>query len=150
MEAVTGQKKQPVGGEDSYSLTPVFRGKESSGRETLISHSIGGSFAIRQCPWKLCLSAGSGGWSAPREAEAKKKGLPPMQLFNLAEDPAEEKNLVKDKPEKVKDLLLLLKEQVENGRCTPGKPLKNDRDVRFLPAGVKMPVGHIDSGTNVR
>ena len=139
LQAVTKQEKQPLGGEDGYSLLPVFHGQENSGRETLVSHSIGGSFAVRQGAWKLCLSAGSGGWSAPREAEAKKMGLPPMQLFNLVEDPAEKQNLVNDEPKKVNQLLLLLREQVQNGRCTPGEPLKNDREIQFLPAGVQMP-----------
>ena len=62
-----------------------------------------------------------------------------MQLYNLAEDPAEKTNLVKDEPEKVKTLLLLLDEQVRRGRCTPGEKVSNDRDVKFLPAGVTMP-----------
>ena len=139
LEAVAGQKKQALGGEDGFSLLPVFQGEATSGRETLISHSIGGSFAIREGDWKLCLAAGSGGWSAPRESEAKKKGLPPMQLFNLADDPAEKKNLLAEEPEKVTALLRLLDEQVRNGRCTPGEKVKNDRDVKFLPAGVTMP-----------
>jgi arylsulfatase A len=139
LEALTEQEKQPVGGEDGYSLLPVFQGAATSGRDTLISHSIGGSFAIRQGPWKLCLCGGSGGWSAPREGDAKKQGLPPMQLYNLADDPAEMKNLVDDEPDKVKALLLLLDEQVRSGRATPGEPLKNDREVTFLPAGVTLP-----------
>ncbi|QDT99291.1 sulfatase family protein [Gimesia aquarii] len=139
LAAITGQKKQARGGEDGFNLTPVFEGKSTSGRDTLISHSIGGSFAIRQGEWKLCLCRGSGGWSAPREGEAKKKGLPPMQLFNLATDPAETRNLIDDEPEKVKALLVLLEEQIRNGRCTSGPQLQNDRDVQFLPAGVKLP-----------
>ncbi len=139
LEAISGQQRQAVGGEDSFSLLPVFRGAESSARDTLISHSIGGSFAIRQGSWKLCLCAGSGGWSAPRESEAKKKGLPPMQLYNLADDPAETRNLVKSHPERVAALLRLLDQQVRAGRCTPGDPLTNDRDVQFLPAGVTLP-----------
>ena len=36
-------------------------------------------------------------------------------------------------------LLLLLQEQVQNGRCTPGEQVKNDREVEFLPAGVSLP-----------
>jgi len=139
LEAVAGQEKQTVGGEDGYSLLPVLKGEPTSGRDSLISHSIGGSFAIRQGEWKLCLASGSGGWSAPKEDAAKKQGLPPMQLYNLADDPAEEKNLVNEQPEKVKTLLLLLEKQVRMGRCTPGEKLKNDRDVKFLPHGVKMP-----------
>jgi len=139
LEAITGQTRQKLGGEDGYSLLPVFSGAEASDRDTLVSHSIDGSFAIRKGGWKLCLSAGSGGWSAPREALAKKKGLPPMQLFNLATDPAEKQNLVKEEPAKVAELLRLLDEQVKNGRCTPGEKVSNDRQVRFLPPGVKMP-----------
>jgi arylsulfatase A len=139
LEDITGQERKPLGGEDGFSLVPVFEGKETSGRETLISHSIGGSFAIRQGPWKLCLSGGSGGWSDPREPEAKKKGLPPMQLFHLDDDPAEQKNLVAEKPEKVNELLRLLDKEVKNGRCTPGEAVENDRDVELLPAGVSVP-----------
>ena len=139
LEALTDQEKQSTGGEDSYSLLPVFKGESTSGRDTLISHSIGGSFAIRQGPWKLCLCAGSGGWSSPREPIAKKNGLPPMQLYNLTDDPAESKNLVDQEPAKVSHLLRILEQQVRNGRCTPGEQLKNDRDVTFLPDGVKMP-----------
>ncbi|MFK7818855.1 MAG: arylsulfatase, partial [Planctomycetaceae bacterium] len=64
---ITDQPIEDVGGEDSFSLVPVFNGEPSTGRKTLISHSIGGFFSIRQGDWKLCLSGGSGGWSAPRE-----------------------------------------------------------------------------------
>jgi arylsulfatase A len=142
LEEMTGRQKQTLGGEDGYSLLPVFRGEPTSGRDTLISHSISGSFAIRQGAWKLCLCAGSGGWSDPREPAARKQGLPPMQLFNLVNDPGEKTNLIDDEPEKVQALLKLLAEQVRNGRCTPGEKVHNDRDVTFLPRGVSMPAGN--------
>ena len=98
----TIEPKEDNGGEDSFSLVPAFEGKGMTERKTLISHSIGGSFSIRQGDWKLCLSAGSGGWSAPREPDAKKKGLPPVQLFNLGLDKAEQKNLVDENPGKAR------------------------------------------------
>ncbi|QDV21790.1 sulfatase family protein [Aureliella helgolandensis] len=139
LEALTEQPRQDLGGEDGFSLLPVFEGQESSGREALISHSIDGSFAIRQGPWKLCLAAGSGGWSAPREPLAKKQGLPPMQLFNLDDDPAEEENLVESKPQVAAELLVLLDQQVQSGRCTPGQQVANDRKIAFLPEGVTLP-----------
>ena len=124
------------GGEDGRSLGPVFCGGESTGRETLVSHSVDGSFAIRQGRWKLCLCGGSGGWSAPREPEAKKRGLPPVQLYDLEADPAETRNLEADHPEIVADLIARLATEVSRGRSTPGPKLANDREVTFLPPGV--------------
>lgn len=133
LEEITQQPRKERGGEDGYSLVSVFAGADSSGRDALISHSIGGSFAIRQGSWKLCLCAGSGGWSDPREPAAKKQGLPSMQLFDLATDKSERKNLADKHPDKVKTLLQLLDDQVSRGRCTPGEAVSNDRNVTFLP-----------------
>jgi arylsulfatase A len=137
LEEITGQKKRSDAGEDSFSLLPAFAGKTSTERTTLISHSIDGSFAIRQGNWKLCLSAGSAGWSAPREADAKKQGLPPMQLYNLKADKAEQNNLFNQKKGKVNELLELLEKEVSSGRCTPGESVPNDRMVTYLPKGYK-------------
>jgi arylsulfatase A len=137
LEEITGQKKRSDAGEDSFSLLPAFAGKTSTERTTLISHSIDGSFAIRQGDWKLCLSAGSAGWSAPREADAKKRGLPPMQLYNLKVDKAEQNNLFNQKKGKVNELLDLLEKEVSSGRCTSGESVPNDRMVTYLPKGYK-------------
>ena len=139
LEEITAQPRKALGGEDGFSWLPVFDGAESSGRQSLVSHSIGGSFAIREGPWKLCLSGGSGGWSAPREKVAREQGLPPMQLFNLDADPGERSNMVADEPERVAALLRLLDEQVRSGRCTPGEAVSNDREIEFLPEGVEVP-----------
>ncbi|MEM7478962.1 MAG: sulfatase-like hydrolase/transferase, partial [Planctomycetota bacterium] len=136
---ITGQAAEPQAGEDSFSLLPAFEGDGSTGRETLISHSIGGSFSIREGDWKLCLSSGSGGWSAPREAEARKQNLPAMQLYNLKEDRGERNNLVDENPKQVAALLTLLDKHVKAGRCTPGESVPNDREITFLPKGVELP-----------
>lgn len=140
LEAITEQPRQTVGGEDGFSLLPVFAGEEVSERDTLVSHSIDGSFAIRKGPWKLCLSAGSGGWSEPRENVAKKQDLPPIQLFNLDDDPSERNNLASENRAQVETLIELLEQQVENGRCTPGDAVANDRAVTFLPPSVSLPL----------
>ena len=141
LEDVTGERGRSAGGEDGFSWLPVFGGAPTSGRRALISHSVSGHFAIREGDWKLCLSGGSGGWSAPRENVAKKQGLPPLQLFNLAADPAEQKNLAAEEPERVARLLRSLDRIVGAGRSTEGPALTNDREVSFLPEGVALPTG---------
>ena len=133
---ITGQPTEDLGGEDSFSLVPAFTGEKPQ-RASLVSHSIGGWFAIRRGDWKLCLSGGSGGWSSPNEKAAKKQGLPPMQLFNLKDDRGERKNLIDGNPEKLEELKQLLEDEVTNGRSTPGNPVSNDREVQWLPAKTK-------------
>ena len=133
LEEISGQKNKTKGGEDGFSIVPLLNGDQANDRKSIISHSIGGSFAIREGNWKLCLSRGSGGWSAPRESEAKRRELPNMQLFNLKDDPGEKNNLVRSNPAKVTSLLDLLRSQVDRGRSTPGPQLSNDRKVQFLP-----------------
>ncbi len=130
---VVGVERGGSGGEDGFSWTPLFSGAGATGRETLVCHSVSGHFAIRKGPWKLCLSAGSGGWSAPREPAAKEQGLPTMQLYHLGEDPGEMENRLDAEPERVAELLGLLAAEVRAGRATPGEPLDNDREVRYLP-----------------
>ncbi|MGB7326790.1 MAG: arylsulfatase, partial [Rubripirellula sp.] len=133
LQEITEQPRQATGGEDGFSLVKVFDGADSSGRDVLISHSIGGLFSIRKENWKLCLCAGSGGWSDPREPVAKQQGLPEMQLFDLSKDRSEQSNLIAEHPEKADELLKILKDQVDAGRCTPGESTSNDREVTFLP-----------------
>ncbi len=140
LEEITQQPGQTLGGEDGFSLMPVFKGQENSGRNSIVSHSIDGSFAVRQGAWKLCLAAGSGGWSAPREADAKKQGMLPMQLFNLNDDPSESTNLAVNNPAQVNRLLTLLATHIAEGRSTPGPAVANDREISFLPSGVTLPI----------
>jgi len=141
LAAITGQPAaaDQAGGEDGWSLLPVFEGGGETGRETLISHSADGSFAIRRGCWKLCLCGGSGGWSPPKEAHAKRQGLPPVQLYDLEADPAETTNLEAEHPEIVADLIARLSDEVRRGRSTPGPDLANDREVSFLPVGFEQP-----------
>ena len=89
-------------------------------------HSLHGRFAIRQGPWKLELCPGSGGWGKPSDAEAKHQGLPDVQLYDLATDPGETKNLHATHPEVVAKLTRLLEDYLACGRSTPGANQSND------------------------
>lgn len=111
----------PAGaGEDSVNILPDLLGTATNPlREATVHHSINGSFAIRQGPWKLALCADSGGWSAPKPGSAEAKGLPPVQLFNLEDDPKEQHNLQAERPEMVERLKRLLERYVADGRSVP-------------------------------
>ena len=113
-------------GEDSVSMLPALLGTATAPlREAVVHHSIEGRFAIRQGPWKLELCAGSGGWSAPREAGARKQGLPRMQLYDMTQDISERHNQQADQPEVIAHLTKLLEQYVAEGRSTPGAPQPN-------------------------
>lgn len=139
---LVGYNLLPTEGEDSYSLLPLFEQSalDKPFREATVHHSINGSFAIRKGDWKLIMCPGSGGWSYPRPGrnQAVLDSLPPIQLYNLANDPGEENNLQAANKEKVEELKSLLITYIENGRSTPGAPQKNDaidgewKQVEFL------------------
>lgn len=112
--------------EDSFSFLGNLTGTGKSARESIVHHTITGAFAIRRGPWKLALCPGSGGWSDPRDPEARKKGLPETQLYRIADgDIAEEKNLHAQNPEVVVELTRLLEKLVADGRSTPGEIQRN-------------------------
>ena len=92
----------------------------------MVHHSINGSFAIRQGKWKLEFCPGSGGWSEPRPAQARKLKLPRVQLYNLQEDIDERWNLEAKYPEIVARLTALMEKQIAQGRSTPGTPQTNE------------------------
>ncbi len=122
-----GAKLPPNAGEDSVSILPALRGTDRAPlREAVIHHSIHGMFSVRQGPWKLEFCPGSGGWAAPGDAEARQKGLPELQLYHLANDIAEAKNVHAENPAVVASLRNLLDRYIADGRSTPGPKQTND------------------------
>jgi len=123
---ILGVKIPDNAAEDSVSILPALTQEKLATpiHEAIVNHSNNGSFAIRQGPWKLCLTPDSGGWSNPRPAHAP-AGSPPFQLYNLDQDPAEKTNLYAAHPEIVQRLGKLLIKYIRDGRSTPGPPQKN-------------------------
>lgn len=123
---ITGANLPDNAAEDSFSFLPALLGESGKAmRQSIIHHSINGSFAIREGDWKLELCAGSGGWSDPRPGSPGEKELPDTQLYNLVSDIAEKNNLQADKPEIVARMTAQLEQIVSTGRSTPGAPQKN-------------------------
>lgn len=153
---ILGYKIPDTAAEDSVSFLPALKGKNEPIREAIVHHSINGSFSIRQANWKLELCPDSGGWSDPRPgqvASAKGKGkgkakanakgngnasavppppadgvYPPVQLYDLSKDIAEQTNVQAAHPDIVERLSKLLEKYVADGRSTPGAPQKNTVD----------------------
>lgn len=126
---IVGDTLPDDAGEDSVSLVPLFKDASKPIRDHVVHHSITGKFAVRNERWKLVLCPGSGGWSLPIDRDAAKEGLPLVQLYDMQNDPGETTNLHKQEPERVKEMLSLLKKLVADGRSTPGAPQDNDVSV---------------------
>jgi arylsulfatase A len=140
---------------DSISFAKLLRNPEATGtRQNLIMQSVV-PFVVRDGDWKLCLCPGSGmpadleagagnvpspeeAWRSvldqfsgkPKESELLK--APFVQLFNLASDPHEDHNLAADHPDRVRQMVAILKKQIANGRSTPGPKLKNDTTIKMV------------------
>jgi arylsulfatase A len=109
----------PQKAEDSHSLVAGWKQdapQAYAARQQLVSHSIQGHFALRDGDWKLLLHPGSGGWSNKKitlQSVVSKDPLELVQLYNLAEDPAEQRNLAKAQPDKVRGLLTQLAQTLQ-------------------------------------
>jgi len=133
---ILGVRLPDEAGEDSFSFLPVLEGRGPSSRDSVVHHSISGAFAIRRGPWKLALSPGSGGWSAPRDPEARQQGLPETQLYRIGgDDLAERENLAARHPEIVAELEQTLQRLVDQGRSSPGRPQAN-----AVPVVLRKPI----------
>ena len=121
--AICGARLPAGAGEDSGNILPILLGKKipTPIHEAVVHHSSDGTFAIRQGPWKLEMALGSHGFSNPINV-VPKPGEAKGQLYNLAEDPAETKNLWLQRPEIVTRLTDLLEKYKREGRSQPENP----------------------------
>ena len=91
--AVVGAELGANEAEDSFGLLPLLKGGVAPVREHAVSQSSGGLISVRKGSWKLIFGPGSGGWGKGRDDL-------PAQLYNLADDLGETKNLYAARPEK--------------------------------------------------
>jgi arylsulfatase A-like enzyme len=117
---VSGQVLARDSAEDSFSLIPAMTGSRpvTAVRDAVVMHSSQGLFAIRRGPWKLALGRGSGGFTKPVSIDVG-PGEPAGELYNLAEDPGETRNLWTDKQDVVQSLTALLEKYRRDGRSRP-------------------------------
>jgi arylsulfatase A len=118
--AIVDQELPSGAGEDSYDMLPALLRRDEAGdadtiRPDIIHHSCFGAFSIRRGDYKLILDTkGSGGWPPPRD-ENPVPGSP-GQLYNIKDDPYEERDLWEERPAIVAELTDLLETYRQNGR----------------------------------
>jgi arylsulfatase A-like enzyme len=96
-------------GPDSLNLLPaLLGGPRETGRDHLIEHA--GGLALRKGTWKFIPHS-------PKPPATSDPGR--GQLFNLAEDAGEKKNVAEQNPEKVKELSEALDRLRKSGRSRP-------------------------------
>lgn len=112
MAALTGQKLAPDAGPDSFNILPALLGEKTDKpcREYLVEQ--GGVLALRKGAWKLIPAATKAG---PRAA----KKHADAQLFNLADDLSETKNVAGEHPDLVAAMTSKLEEIQATGRSRP-------------------------------
>ena len=113
--------------EDSFSLLQIFENSNSpSSRNSLVTSSVNGTFAIQKNEFKLITSADSGGWSQPVPRDNNENIDADFQLYNLGIDPGEKNNLHSKNNIISNELKNELKKIIINGRSTVGKKSKNE------------------------
>jgi len=124
--AIVEKDLDPSAGVDSYSMLPALLSESTDPlREATVHHSVNGSFSIRKGDWKLIFCPGSGGWSDPKPQSPGIEDLPPMQLYDLSNDPGETENQYELFPEVVSELTALMEKYIREGRSTEGPVQKN-------------------------
>ena len=98
--SITGAQIPEGAAVDSVDMLPVLRGGEGT-RECMVHESISGIVSLREGDWKLILGLGGGGLGFKPEEHQPEPGGPTGQLYNLAEDPGEQRNLFLERPEVV-------------------------------------------------
>lgn len=119
-----GAKLPDTAAEDSYSMLPLLRGERPvQPTHPAVIHNPGARlFAIRQGPLKLIVMP-----------DGKD------ELYDLASDLGETKNVIAEHRAKAEELTALLKRWLASGRSTPGAPQPND-----VPVALRDPTAPVN------
>jgi arylsulfatase A-like enzyme len=127
--AIVDAKLPDNAAEDSFNLLPALLDEAHPPiRPYLLQQAFGGlrTLSIRRGDWKYLDHTGSGGNRYENNPGLKPFELPdyapnaPGQLYNLAKDPGETRNLYFQEPEIVAELKALLEQSKSSGRSRRG------------------------------
>jgi len=129
---ILGTKLPPNAGEDSFSLLTLLKGGSEAIRQHAISHASSGLPSLREGTWKIIFGPGAGGFgTANKQAANDEEAKVRVQLYDLATDLGETKNVAAEHPELVAKLTKVMEKLVNDGRSTPGPVQQNDVAVNW-------------------
>jgi arylsulfatase A len=104
----------PVGsGEDSVDVLDILRGgsgeRADRADRAVVHHSMSGRFALRMGSWKAEFCTGSGGGFSAPAGDPFDEDHPLGQLYDLAEDPYETRNVWAERPDIVAEAYEMLR-----------------------------------------
>jgi arylsulfatase A len=119
LAALCGQKVPADACLDSFNVLGALLGDEqASGRDHLVQQDNGnnGNFGLRAGDWKLQRHGKKWARNLVVENRLANTPVPPFQLFNLADDPGENQNVIEEHPEVAERLKAQLEKIIEDGR----------------------------------
>ena len=119
MAAMTGQTLADDACPDSFNVLGSLLGKpDAKGRDHLIQQpNSSNALALRIGDWKVLSYASA----KPVKSLTYQKAAGKYELYNLANDPGEKKNLAKQQPERLEKMLAKLEAIKKAGRSRPVK-----------------------------
>ena len=144
--ALSNRKLADDEGEDSENFLPVLLGQRDRARQELVTGTKPTHMSVRNGYWKYVPSLGSGGFSDPRRIKPVPNG-PQGQLYNLADDIGETKNLWLKEPGLVEEFEKQLTKQKVAGRTRPaielfGKLLREAAQITTQRLDSNNPTGN--------
>jgi arylsulfatase A-like enzyme len=119
--ALVDQKFQSKASPDTQNVLPALLGDSPKGRTQLVEHA--GGLALRFGAWKFIPQRP--GVRRTQFTDTETGNDPGVQLYNLAGDPGETKNLAAEEPERVRELAAMLEAEKSKGMPPPLK--RNER-----------------------
>ncbi len=113
--ALTGQELAEEDAPDSFDVMPALLGTSKIGRESLMEHA--GALAVRRGQWKY-IEAGKG-TAKLADTNTETGRSPQGQLFNLADDLGETKNVADINAATAQEMATLLNKLRDAGRSRP-------------------------------
>lgn len=119
LAALTGQTLPDDACLDSFDVLGALLGdRDARGRDHLVQQDNGrsGSYGLRVGEWKLQRHDRRSSRNQVVEKQLENTKVPKFQLFNLADDPAEKKNVIDQHPEVAEKLQQQLQKIIADGR----------------------------------